>query len=94
VLYFKANNILLKYGLRRIMRKIEKNESQRDRFKRLAILRTNEILKRLKILGNCANRQIYEYSEKDIEAIFSAIERKVKEVKTKFYFPKEEKFKL
>lgn len=76
------------------MRKIEKNESQRDRFKRLAILRTNEILKRLKILGNCANRQIYEYSEKDIEAIFSAIERKVKEVKTKFYFSKEEKFKL
>lgn len=76
------------------MRKIEKNETPRDRFKRLATSRTNEILKRLKILGNCANRQIYEYSEKDIETIFSVIERKVKEVKTKFHFPKEEKFKL
>lgn len=76
------------------MRKVEKNETARDRFKRLATLRTNEVLRRLKILGNCANRQAYEYSEKDIEAIFSAIERKVREVKTKFHFPKEEKFKL
>ena len=76
------------------MRKINKNETSRDRFKRLATSRTNEVLKRLKILGNCSNRQVYEYSEKDIEAIFSAIDRKVKEVKTKFHFPKEEKFKL
>ncbi|MCM8824936.1 MAG: hypothetical protein NC937_02095 [Candidatus Omnitrophica bacterium] len=76
------------------MKRVEKNETTRERFKRLATLRTNEVLKRLKILGNCANRQIYEYTEDDIETIFSAIERKVKEVKTKFYFPKEEKFKL
>lgn len=76
------------------MRKVEKNETARDRFKRLATLRTNEVLRRLKILGNCANRQAYEYSEKDIEAIFSAIERKVREVKTKYHFPKEERFKL
>lgn len=76
------------------MRKIDKNETPRERFKRLATLRTNEVLKRLKILGNCANRQIYDYSEKDIEMIFSVIERKVKEIKTKFHFPKEEKFKL
>ncbi|NQT79615.1 MAG: hypothetical protein HQ555_04395 [Candidatus Aminicenantes bacterium] len=76
------------------MRKVEKNETARDRFKRLATLRTNEVLRRLKILRNCANRQAYEYSEKDIEAIFSAIERKVREVKTKFHFPKEERFKL
>jgi hypothetical protein len=76
------------------MQKVERNETPKDKFKRLATLRTNEILKRLKTLGNCANRQVYEYSEKDIETIFSVIERKVKEVKTKFYFPKEEKFKL
>jgi len=76
------------------MQKVEKNETARDRFKRLATLRTNEVLKRLKILGNCANRQVYEYSEKDIETIFSVIEQKIKEVKTKFQFPKEEKFKL
>jgi len=76
------------------MKSIGKNETQSERFKRLATYRTNEVLKRLKVLGNCSNRQIYEYSEQDIEAVFSVIERKVKEVKTKFQFPKEEKFKL
>lgn len=65
-----------------------------DNFTRLATKRTNEILKRLKILGNCSNRQAYEYTEKQIEVIFSAIERKIKEVKSKFHFPKEDKFEL
>jgi len=76
------------------MSEVIKNESPKERFKRLATKRTNEVLKRLKILGNCSNRQIYEYSEEDVEAIFSIIERKVKEIRAKFYFPKEEKFKL
>lgn len=77
-----------------MMRKADKNETPHDRFKRLGTLRTNEVLKRLKILGNCANRQAYEYTEKDVEAIFSAVERKVKETKAKFQFSKEENFKL
>jgi hypothetical protein len=76
------------------VRTAPEGETPRNRFKRLATLRTNQILKRLKILGNCANRQAYEYTEQDIEAIFSAIERKVKETKSKFQFPKEEKFRL
>lgn len=71
-----------------------KNETPRERFKRLATMRTNEVLKRLRVLGNCANRQYYEYTESDIESIFSAIEKRAKETKTKFYFEKEEKFKL
>lgn len=70
------------------------NETPKERFKRLATKRTNEILKRLKILGNCANRQFYEYIETEIETIFSAIEKKVKETKAKFHYEKEEKFKL
>ena len=76
------------------MRTAPEGENPRSRFKRLATLRTNEVLKRLRILGNCANRQAYEYSEEDIDAIFSAIERKAKETKSKFQFPKEEKFRL
>lgn len=67
---------------------------KKERFKRLAVYRTNEVLKRLKILGNCANRSAYNYTEEEINKIFSAIERKVKEVKAKFHFPKEKEFKL
>lgn len=70
------------------------NEHPRDRFKRLATQRTNIVLKRLKVLGNCSNRNIYEYDEQDIEKIFSEVERKVKETKAKFHFPKKKEFKL
>lgn len=70
------------------------SEHPRDRFKRLATQRTNAVLKRLKVLGNCSNRNIYEYEEQDIEKIFTEIERKVKEVKAKFHFPKSREFKL
>jgi len=76
------------------MRKAPKNETKAERFKRLASLRTNEVLRRLKVLGNCANRSAYEYSEEEVNKIFSAIERKLKEVKAKFHFLKEKEFKL
>ncbi|MCX7881101.1 MAG: hypothetical protein N2482_01135 [Patescibacteria group bacterium] len=70
-------------------------KNKRERFIRLASYRTNEILKRLKILGNCANRSAYEYYEEDIEKIFSSIEKKVREIKAKFHYPKKiEEFKL
>ncbi|HCX28005.1 MAG TPA: hypothetical protein DHI91_02595 [Candidatus Portnoybacteria bacterium] len=77
------------------MEKIQpSNEHPRDRFKRLATQRTNIVLKRLKVLGNCSNRNIYEYNEQDIDKIFYEIERKVKETKAKFHFPKKREFKL
>ena len=70
------------------------NEHPRDRFKRLATVRTNIVLKRLKVLGNCSNRNIYEYDEQDIDKIFAEIDRKVRETKAKFHFPKKREFKL
>lgn len=69
-------------------------EHARDRFKRLATLRTNIILNRLKVLGNCSNRSLYEYDEADVDKIFNEIERKAKEVKAKFHYPKNKEFKL
>ena len=69
-------------------------ETARDRFKRLAAYRTNTILVRLRVLGNCANRQVYEYTEGDIDKIFSAIEKAVKETRAKFRSPTKDKFKL
>jgi len=69
-------------------------EHKRNRFKRLATIRTNAVLHRLKVLGNCSNRQLYEFDEKDVEKIFSEVERNVREVKAKFHFPKKRDFKL
>ena len=76
------------------MRKSPENETKKERFKRLASLRTNEVLNRIKILGNCANRQMYEYSKDDVDKIFDEISRKLREIKAKFHFPSKEKFKL
>ena len=72
-----------------------KKEEKTERFKRLAGARTNEILNKLRILSNCANRSAYEYSEEDINKVFTAIERAAKEARSKFYFPDgKNRFKL
>lgn len=79
----------------KVVKKKVPGETPKERFKRLATIRTNEVLRRLKILGNCGNKYIYDYTEEDVEKIFSAIEKKLREVKSQFYFPKEkEEFRL
>ncbi len=49
-------------------------ESKREKFVRLAEARTNKIIDMLKLLGNCSNSNIYEYTKADVDKIFSAIE--------------------
>lgn len=72
----------------------ESINKKRERFKRLATSRTNEILKKLKILGNCANRNAYEYTPEEVKKIFVTIEKKMEEIKSKFHFSEEKEFKL
>lgn len=70
-------------------------DQRRDNFKRLATARTNEVLRRLKILGNCSNRSHYDYTEEEVGKIFSEIDKKLREAKAKFTFPNRDKeFKL
>lgn len=70
------------------------SNNKRDNFKRLAEYRTNEVLKRLRVLGNCSNRSAYEYTREEVNKIFSEIERASRETKAKFHFPKDKEFKL
>jgi len=70
-------------------------DNRRQNFKRLASARTNEVLRRLKILANCSNRSHYDYTEEEVNKIFLEIERKVKEAKSRFTFPhRDGEFKL
>jgi hypothetical protein len=71
-----------------------KEESKNDRFKRIATRRTNEILQKIRVLGNCANRSSYEYSEDEVEKIFSEINKQLKITKTKFLDGRQEFFQL
>ena len=71
------------------------SENKRERFKKLATYRTNEVLKKIKILSNCANRSAYEYTEEEILKIFTELDRAIKNAKSKFYFSKKHaEFKL
>ena len=76
------------------MNRVNNNETPEERFRRIAIVRTNAVLDRLRILGNLSNRQMYSYSQEDIKKIFSVINKQIGEVRAKFNSRKEERFKL
>ena len=75
-------------------KKLDVNENKRGRFLRLASQRTQDALNRLRILGNCSNRSVYEYTQDDIDKIFTALREQIKSVEAKFHFPKHKDFKL
>ena len=63
-----------------------KKETKREKFVRMAEARTIKIISMVRLLGNCSNRLAYEYSEKDVNKIFNAIESAVADA-TGFSFP-------
>jgi ABC-type Fe3+-hydroxamate transport system substrate-binding protein len=70
------------------------DETPKERFKRLATARTNAVLDKLRILGNLSNRQLYSYTEEEVEKIFNAINKESKAIKNKFTNQKQQKFDL
>lgn len=69
-------------------------ETRHERFKRVASKRTNEILEKIRILGNCSNKSSYEYTEEEINKIFSEIDKQLKLTKAKFVAGKRQRFNL
>lgn len=60
------------------------NESKREKFVRIAEKRTNKILDTLKLLGNCSNKNTYEYTKKDVDKIFNTIQTQLNDTKRRF----------
>lgn len=71
-----------------------KTESNSERFRRLASTRTNTILDKIRILGNCANRGMYSYTDEEVQKIFGIIEKELKDTKAKFTPKRARKFSL
>ena len=63
------------------------SSTRRERFEKVASNRVQKIIDYLDLLGNCANKNNYEYSEKDVELMFKEINRALKE--TRILFDKE-----
>lgn len=51
----------------------EKKETKSETFLRIAPSRVNSVLRSLRILGNCGNRNNYEYASEQVEAMFDSI---------------------
>lgn len=60
------------------------SESGRDRFVRLANARVNRALKDIQLIGNLSNRSNYQYTERDVELIFRALNDELKSCRAKF----------
>lgn len=71
-------------------------ESKRDRFVRIVENRTNKIIDMLRLLGNCANKSNYDYTDSDVQKIFNTIDKELKAAKMKYTANgiEENKFKL
>ena len=63
------------------------SSKRRERFEKVASNRVQKIIDFLDLLGNCANKNNYEYTEKDVELMFKEINRALKE--TKILYDKE-----
>lgn len=63
---------------------MEKLETAEEKFKRIASARTQKIIDMVNLLGNCSNTYTYEYTEEEVNKIFSTIEKELQINKNKF----------
>ncbi|MEM3363997.1 MAG: hypothetical protein QXS93_00620 [Candidatus Micrarchaeia archaeon] len=69
-------------------------ETKNEKFRRITEARTRKTLYTLKLLENCSNISTYEYSDEEVNVIFTAIEKETKRVKSLFKKSTLEQFNL
>ena len=70
------------------------NINKHANFIRLAELRGERILKDLRLVSNLANKNNYEYTDKEISVLFSAIEEELRMTKLGFMKTRKRGIKL
>lgn len=55
--------------------------TKRERFEKVASNRVENVLKNLRLLKNCANKNNYEYTQEDVDKMINEITKALKEVK-------------
>jgi hypothetical protein len=69
---------------KKTQQKINSKYTKEERFKRIASRRVQEILNKLRLLGNCANKNNYYYNDEQVKRIISVIDDEWKKVKLEF----------
>jgi hypothetical protein len=59
--------------------------TKKERFEKIAVKRTNNIINGLRLLSNCSNKNNYDYSEEDVKKIFNALDENFKLARSAFY---------
>ncbi len=59
-------------------------ETKSERFIRVAEARTNKIIALMELLGNCANRNNYEYTDQEVVTIMKTLDTELAALKAKF----------
>lgn len=62
----------------------KKFHNPRDRFLEVAEARTNAVIEKIRILGNCSNKQLYKYQPDEVLKIFRTIYAELDKAKAKF----------
>ncbi|HGG0584351.1 MULTISPECIES: hypothetical protein [Bacillus] len=63
----------------------EKNKSVKlQKFEELGEKRMNEAIKKIRLIGNLANRNNYDYTDEHVKAIISTLESEIQLLKNKF----------
>lgn len=61
---------------------MDNSELKKDRFKRVASRRVDNILKGIRSLSKCSNTNNYEYNEEDLNKMLKAIREELKTMET------------
>jgi predicted site-specific integrase-resolvase len=76
---------------------VRSHESRSAKFKRMASLRTENIIKHIDVLTNCANVTYYDYTKDEVDQMFNAIESALSDARktfTKFKIRNRERFRF
>ena len=57
---------------------------KRERFERVASNRVQKVIDFLALIGNCANRNNYEYTEADVDHMFAEMNKALKAAREEF----------
>lgn len=69
-------------------------EDREERFKRVAEKRVQNVIKGIRSLSQLSNPKVYEWSDNQLEKIWVAIEKELKNCKKSFKEPDSDLFKL
>jgi hypothetical protein len=80
----KNDKLVIRISNNNKEKRMDNKESKREKFVRIAEARTNKIINMIQLLGNCSNLGQYEYTQKDVNKIFSAIQAELDEAKKRY----------